>query len=125
MDRRAIILAEVGDRLVVGHETAQEPEKLQIASGFALEPPARLHPVEIAVDVELQENRGVEAWPPRGGGLDAAKPESAEVERIDEGVDRANRVTLINPIIKTLRQECRLPTICPFDEPLHDHPRES
>ena len=64
----------------------------------------------------------MEAGPPRRGGLDAVKPEIAEIERIDEGVDRANRVLLVDPVVKTLRQERRLPTICPFDEPLHDHP---
>ena len=107
---------------MVGHETAQQPEKLQIAPGLTLQPAARLHAVEIAVDVELQKHRRVEAGPPRRGGLDATKSELAEIECIDEGVDCANRVLLVDPILKTLRQECRLPTICPFDEPLHDHP---
>ena len=63
--RRAVVLAEVGDRLVVGHEAPQQPQQLQIAPGLALEPPARLHAVEIAVDVELQENRRVEGGPAR------------------------------------------------------------
>ena len=38
---------------------AKEPHHLDIAAGLAFEPPARLHPVEIAIDVELQENRGM------------------------------------------------------------------
>ena len=97
----------------------------RLRPGFPLEPTARLHSVEIAVDVELQKHRRVEAGPARSGGLDAVKSKLAEIERIDEGVNRANRVLLVDPILKTLRQERRLPTICPFDEPLHDHPRES
>jgi hypothetical protein len=65
----------------------------------------------------------VEAGPPRRRGINAIKPQRAQIERIDEGVNRANRVLLVDPIVKTLRQQRRLPTICPFDEPLHDHPR--
>jgi hypothetical protein len=50
---RPLSLPEVGDRLVVGDEPAKQPHQLDIAAGLALEPPARLHPVEIAVDIEL------------------------------------------------------------------------
>ena len=53
-DGTAIVFPEIGDRFVVRDEPAQEPHQLDIAAGFALEPPARLHPVEIAVDIELQ-----------------------------------------------------------------------
>src|SRR5262245_34705033 len=47
----AVILAEVCDRLVIRSEPAQQPHDLDIASGFSFEPTARLHPVQIAVDV--------------------------------------------------------------------------
>jgi hypothetical protein len=57
-DRTAVVLPEIGDRLVVGDEPAKQPHQLDIAAGLALEPPARLHPVEIAVDVELQQIGG-------------------------------------------------------------------
>ena len=40
-------------------EPAQQPHDLDIASGFSLKPPARLNPVQIAVNVKLEENRGV------------------------------------------------------------------
>jgi hypothetical protein len=88
---RAIVLAEVGDRLVVGHETPQEPEKLQITPCLPLEPPARLHAVEIAIDVELQENRRVEAGPPGCCGLDAVEPKAGKIERVDESAPSTKR----------------------------------
>jgi hypothetical protein len=64
----------------------------------------------------------VEAGPPRRCRLDAVKSEIAEIERIDEGVDHANGVLLVDPVVEARRQERRLPTIYPFNEPLHGHP---
>ena len=52
--RFAVVLAEVGDGLVIRDEAPQQPHHLDVAASFTLEPPARLHPVEITVDVELQ-----------------------------------------------------------------------
>jgi hypothetical protein len=108
---------------VVRHEAAQEPEKLQIASGFTLKAATRLHAVQVAIDVELQQNRGVEAGPSGRCWLDTIEPEAGQIERIDKGVDHANGVLLVDPVVEALRQKRRLPPICPFDEPLHDHPR--
>src|SRR5438270_13658100 len=46
-DSRAIILAEVGNRLEVRGEPPSKPHQLDIALRFPFEPPARLHAVEI------------------------------------------------------------------------------
>ena len=51
-------LAEVGYRLVVRSETAGQPHHLDIAASFTLKPPAGLNPIEIPVDVELQQHGG-------------------------------------------------------------------
>ena len=67
----------------------------------------------------------MEAGPPGRCGLDTVKPEIGEIERIDEGVDCANRILLVDPIVEALRQQRRLSPICSFDEPLHDHPPKS
>jgi hypothetical protein len=120
--RRTVVLPEVGDRLVVGCKAPQQPQKLQIAPGLALEPAARLYAVEIAVDVELQENRGVEGRPAGSCRLNTVEPEVGEIERIDKGVYCANRVLLVDPIVQALGQKCRLASISSIDEPLHDHP---
>src|SRR5262245_42314771 len=58
-DGTAIVLAEIGDRLVVGNKPPGQPHDLDIAPGLALELAARLEPVQIAVNVELQEDRGM------------------------------------------------------------------
>ena len=51
--RQAIVFAEVRDRLVIRCEPAQQPHDLDIASGLSFQPPARLNPVQIAVNVKL------------------------------------------------------------------------
>ena len=52
-DRLAVIFAKVGDRLEVRRQSSGQPNQLDVALGLALEPPARLNPVQIAVDVDL------------------------------------------------------------------------
>ena len=54
----AIVLAEVGNRLVIGSKAAREPHHLDVAPGLTFKPPARLHPVEIAIDVKLSSTDG-------------------------------------------------------------------
>ena len=121
-DRRAIVLAEIGDRLVVGRKPAQQPDHFEIAPGLALQPPARLDAVEIAVDVELQENRGMIGRPTGCRRLDTLEAQLAKIERIDERIDRANRIALVDPVIEAFRQQRRLTPIRPFNEALHRSP---
>src|SRR5215831_12744310 len=49
----SVVLAEIGDRLVVGSEPPEQPHDLNVASGLTFESAARLNPIEVAVDVEL------------------------------------------------------------------------
>jgi len=49
--------AVVTQRFVIGNKTAGEPHHLDVAPGLTLKPTARLDPIEIAVDVKLQQNR--------------------------------------------------------------------
>ena len=54
--------------------------------------------------------------------IDAIEPEIAEFQRIDEHIDRANRIALFHPIIKAFRQQRRLLPIRPLNETLHQSP---
>src|SRR6516225_6013037 len=54
--------------------------------------------------------------------IDAIEPEVAQFQRIDEHIDRANRIALVDPIIKAFRQQRRLPPIRPLNETLHHPP---
>lgn len=101
-DRRAILLPEVGDRLVVGNKPAEEPHQLDVAPGLALQPPARLHTVEIAVDVELQQNCRVVGGPARRLGDRPGKAQRSQIKRFDEGLDHMGWVVLIDPVVQAL-----------------------
>src|ERR1700682_2617541 len=84
--RRAIVCAEV----VIRYEPTQQPHDLDIAFGFAFEPPARLNPVQIAVNVK--ENRGVVRWPTSRRRLHPLKAHLSQIECIDKHVDHASRL---------------------------------
>ena len=57
--------------------------------------------------------------------LNAIEPEVAEFQRIDEHIDRPNRIALVDPIIKAFREQRRLLAIRPLNETLHTSPRDS
>src|SRR5262249_57508766 len=44
-DRRPVILAEIGNRLVIGSQATGEPHHLYVAASITIKPPARLHPL--------------------------------------------------------------------------------
>ena len=49
----------------------------------------------------------------------AFEPELAQIKRIDERIDRANRIALINPFIEAFGQQSRLPAIRANQKALH------
>jgi hypothetical protein len=49
--------------------------------------------------------------PARRCRIDAVKPEVAEFQRIDEHIDRPNRIALVHPILKAFWQQRSLPAI--------------
>ena len=125
LDRRAVVLAEIGDRLVIRRQPSEQPHHLEIALALALEPPARLDAIEIAVDVELEVQRRVVAGPADVGRLGRLEAQLVEIERLDERIDDANRIALVDPLIEAFRQQRQLPPIDPFDEPRHAAPADS
>src|SRR6185295_15113999 len=60
--RQAVVLAKVSNRFVIGSQPPSQPHHLDIAPSLALQPAARLHAIEISVDVKLQQDR----WMVRG-----------------------------------------------------------
>ncbi len=60
---RPIVLAEIGDRFEVRHQSAGQPHQFDIALGLTLQPSARLDAIEVAVEIDLQHGRWMIAWP--------------------------------------------------------------
>src|SRR5207344_2961786 len=123
LDGGPVVLPEIGDGLEVWRKPMQQPHHLEIAARLALETPARMHAVEIAVDVELQVHRRVIGGPAGVSGIDAGEAQSLEIEPVDEGINEANRIALVDPVIEALRQQRRLRSIRPFNEARHPVPR--
>jgi hypothetical protein len=48
---------------------------------------------------------GVKGGPPGPCGLDTVESQLGHFERIDEGVDHANGIVLVDPLIEALRQK--------------------
>ena len=100
MARRSVILSEVGDGLVVGGEPAGQPHQLDVAPRLPLQPPARLHAVQVAVDVELEQQRRMIGRPPRRRRDHAGEAERTQVELIDEDVDHSDRVLFGHVVVE-------------------------
>jgi hypothetical protein len=73
------------------------------AASLTLQPPARLDPVEIAIDIKLEHRRRMISRPAGRCRSDAIEPQLAQFRRIDEHIDRPNRIALVHPIIKAFR----------------------
>ena len=61
----AVVLAKVGNGFEVRSQTPREPHQLDIALGLAFKPAAGLNPIEVAVDIDLQQDRGMVGRTPR------------------------------------------------------------
>ena len=123
-DGPAIVLAKVGNRLVIGNKPASEPHHFDVAYGLSLEPPARLDPIEVAVNVELQQHRRMIRRPTGRLGVDPAEPKIAQIELVDKDGDHPNGIVLNNPIFQAFRKQRALSSIHPFNEALHPIPRK-
>src|ERR1039458_7734118 len=100
-------------------QPARQPHHLNVAPSFTLQSPARLDPVEIAVDVELQQHRWMIRRPARYLGIDPAKPQIRQIEFLDKDIDHANRIVLADPVCHAFRKQRALPAIRPLNEALH------
>ncbi len=121
-DRGAIVLAEVRNRLVVANQASRQPHDLHVAPRLAFQPAARLQVIEIAVNLELQENRGMIRRPPRRRRIDADKTKLAEIQFINKDIDHPNRIITPDPVVQAFRQKCRLVAIRTLDKSLHPIP---
>src|SRR5829696_4324938 len=118
-DGKAIVFAEVRNRLVVGNEAAGQPHHLHIAASLTLKPPTRLNPVEIAVNVQLQQHRWMIRRPAGYLRLHPPEPKLGKIKCVGEDVDHPNRIVLPDPVFQAFREECVLSAIRPLNEAPH------
>jgi hypothetical protein len=80
---------------------------------------AGLNAVEVAVDVDLEQDRRVVGRSARRGRFGTLEAQVSQLEFFDERIDDADRVVLTDVVIKALGQQLDLATVFAFDEPLH------
>ena len=107
----AVVAPEVSDRLEVRAQMPQQPDHLDVAVRLGFEPPARPHPVQVAVDVELQEIPGQIAGAAGRLRHHANKACSAEIQPIHKGIDEANGVIWADVLVQRFRQEQSLRSV--------------
>src|SRR6201993_4463285 len=56
--------------------------------------------------------------------LDTDEPQFAEIETVDEHVDRSDRIILAHIVIEQRRKQRALPPIQPFNKARHQMPRQ-
>src|SRR5262249_30744436 len=108
-DGATVVLPEIRNRLVIRDQPAREPHHLDVAPGLTLQPAARLNPVEIAVDVELQKDRRMIRRPAGSLWMGPAEPNRGQIQFIDKDVDYANRIVVIDPVLKACESHQREP----------------
>ena len=100
-----VVAAEVGNGLEVGLEVAKQPDHLNVPPRLCLQAPAGADPIEVAVDVELEQISGRIARPTCYCGLDPSKAGRLQVEPSHEGLDEAHRMVRADVVVDRLRQE--------------------
>jgi hypothetical protein len=60
LERLGVVAAEVGDAVVARAQTAEQPDQLDVAPAFRLQPSAGADAVEVAVQIQLEHVARVE-----------------------------------------------------------------
>ena len=80
------------------------PEQLEMATAFAFQPARRLNLIDIAVDVEPEQRRGMIAGLARSFGLEG-EVECRQIQLLDECIGGTHRIVLIDIVVDAVRQE--------------------
>src|SRR5205823_419683 len=118
-DGLAIVLAEVGYGLEVRHQPARQPNQLDVALALPFQPTARLHSVEVAVDVNLQQRRRMIGRPSCRLWLNSAEAQPRQIKLIDQDIDRPDRIVLAQIVIQPLGKQRALTAIIANDKARH------
>jgi hypothetical protein len=98
-DGRAVVAAKVGDRLEVWRQTSRQPHQLDVALTFTLETPARRHPVQIPINVDLEHHAWVVGRAARDCGRATVETKFRKVQFVDESIDDPDRIVLSDVVI--------------------------
>src|SRR6195256_2876698 len=118
-DGLAIVFPEVGYGLEVRHQAAGQPNQLDVALALPLQAPARLHPIEVSVDVNLQKRRRMIGWPSCCLRFNTAEAKPHQIKLIDKDINRPDRIIPAQIVVQSLGKQCALTTIIANDKASH------
>jgi hypothetical protein len=72
--------------------------------------------VEIAVEVNLQQRRGMVSRAPGGLGDDTVEPQCRQIQFVDERFNNPDRVVLRHVFIQAVREQRSLPPVLAFHD---------
>src|ERR1700721_1251948 len=124
-DRLTVILAEIRNGLEVRHQTAGQPDQLDIALTLPLKPPARLDTIEVAIDVNFQQGRRMVRWPTRCEGLNTLEAEPGKIQFLHKDVDRPDWIVLAYIVVKSLGKQRTLTAVVAYRKTCHRSPAKS
>ena len=101
-DGQTIILAEVGNRFEVRHQSTGQPHQFDVASRLTLKAAARLDAVEVAVEIDLQNGRWAIAGTACRLRVHPVKTQSDQIELANENIDHPDRVVLGHVILQAV-----------------------
>jgi hypothetical protein len=107
---------------VIRRQTASQPHHFHIAPRLPFETAARLNPVEVAVDVKLQQDRRMITRAPCPARRDAGESKIGQLKLIDEYIDHLNRVVVADPVLEPIREQRHLAPINALDKSFHPIP---
>jgi hypothetical protein len=87
--------------------------------GFSFQPSARLNAVEIAVDIDLQQDRRVISRTACVSGNSAVKTQGDQVEFVDENVDYTHWIGVADVIVEALGKQGALTPMFTLNKALH------
>jgi hypothetical protein len=117
-DAGAVVTPEVGNGLEVRRQASREPHHLDVALRLALQAAAGLNAVEVAVDVDLEQDRRMVRRATRHCRIGTLEAQVSQLEFFDERIDYAHRIVVTDVVIKAFGQQRDLATVFAFDESL-------
>jgi hypothetical protein len=111
------------DGLEVRRQATGQPHHLDVTLRLALQSAAGLDLVQIAVDVDLQQNAWVIARTARRFRNNPVKPQGTQIQLADKDVYHPDRIVLRDVIIEILRKQNTLLAVFTLNEALHLSPQ--
>src|ERR1700680_1401293 len=79
---------------------------------------------QTAVEINPQQRRRVVRGAPGCFRHHTRKTQRCQIQLVDEGVDNSDRIVFGHVVVKTVREQCYLPTVTTFDTSGHPNTQE-